>query len=111
MRRRLERLRRGGLTCACFSVFSASRDTQDLQWSDERFATATLLLIRGASIEVASLMASSLILTKGNPEVRERILREAARQGFADRSANGSLAPWAPPYTAGVVRGKRMPAL
>ena len=88
----------------CFSVFSRNRDEHDLPWSDERIVTATILMIWGAYIEVAALMASTLIHIRGQADVRERILREAARQGLADRTASGSLAPWTLPYTAGVVR-------
>jgi cytochrome P450 len=104
MRQRLERFRRGALTSTCFSVFSSNRDERDLPWSEERIATATILMIWGAYIEVASLMAHSLILSEGRPEVREHILAEAARQGLADRSASGTLAQWDLPYTGGVVR-------
>jgi cytochrome P450 len=104
MRQRLERFRRQELSSACFSVFTTNRDERDLPWSDERIATATLLLIWGAYIEVASLMAHSLILSERQTEVRERILSEAAQQGLTDRSASGTLAQWDLPYTAGVVR-------
>jgi cytochrome P450 len=104
MRRRLERFRRGELSSPCFTVFSSNRDEQDLPWSEERIATATVLMIWGAYIEVASLMAHSLILSEGKPEVRERILAEATHWRLADRSASGTLAQWDLPYTAGVVR-------
>ena len=104
MTQRLERFRQGELMSACFSLFASNRDEQDLPWSDERIATATILLIWGAYIEVASLMASALILSENKPDVRERILLEAAQQGLADRSAIGTLAQWALPYTQGVVR-------
>ena len=104
MKQRLERFRKGELTSVCFSLFSANHDEQDRPWSDERIATATILLIWGAYIEVASLMASTLILSERKTEVRERILREATQQGLTDRSAIGTLEQWTLPYTAGVVR-------
>ncbi|MEB3335389.1 MAG: cytochrome P450 [Cyanobacteriota bacterium] len=104
MGKRLERFQRGDLPSACFTVFSANRDERDQPWSEERIATATILLIWGAYIEVASLMAHTLILSEGNEEVREHILAEAARRGLGERSASGTLAQWDLPYTAGVVR-------
>jgi cytochrome P450 len=104
MQQRLEHFRQGELASACFSLFSSNRDEQDLPWRDERIATATILLIWGAYIEVASLMASTLILSESKPEVRERILLEAAQQDLDDRSAIGTLAQWTLPYTEGVVR-------
>lgn len=104
MAQRLERFRKGELTSACFALFSSNRDERDRPWSDERIATATILLIWGAYIEVASLMASTLILSESKPDVREQILREATQQGLADRSAIGTLAQWTLPYSAGVVR-------
>jgi cytochrome P450 len=104
MQQRLERFRQGELLSTCFALFGSNRDEQDLPWSDERIATATILLIWGAYIEVAALMASSLILSEGNTAVRERILHEAAQQGLADRSSIGTLGQWALPYTDGVVR-------
>jgi cytochrome P450 len=104
MGRRLERFRRGELTSACFTVFSSNHDEQDLPWSEERIATATILMIWGAYIEVASLMAHTLILSEDKTEVRERILAEATRNQLTDRSAVGPLAQWDLPYTAGVVR-------
>jgi cytochrome P450 len=104
MKQRLERFRKGELKSACFSLFSTNHDEQDRPWSDERIATATILLIWGAYIEVASLMASTLILSESKTEVRDQILREATEQGLADRSAIGTLAQWTLPYTEGVVR-------
>ncbi|MFZ9552225.1 MAG: cytochrome P450 [Hylemonella sp.] len=104
MMRRLERFRQGELTSACFNLFASNRDEKNLPWSDERIVTATILLIWGAYIEVASLMASTLILSEGKPDVRERILLEAGQQGLADRSAIGTLPQWTLPYTQGVVR-------
>ncbi|MFN9646120.1 MAG: cytochrome P450 [Cyanobacteriota bacterium] len=104
MRRRLERFQRGELTSACFAVFAANRAERDLPWSAERIATATILMIWGAYIEVASLMAHALLLSEGKPEVRERILAEASQRGLADRASGGTLAQWDLPYAAGVVR-------
>lgn len=104
MGKRLERFRRGELASACFSVFVSNKDERDLPWCDERITTATILMIWGAYIEVASLMAHTLILSEGQPEVRERILAEAAQRGLTDRAAFGTLARWDLPYTAGVVR-------
>ena len=104
MLQRLERFRAGDLPSSCFGLFSATRDEQDRPWSDERIATATVLLIWGAYIEVASLLASTLIQSQHKAAVRDRILQEATEAGLSDRSAVGSLAQWTLPYTQGVVR-------
>ena len=104
MAQRLQRVRQGNLRSTCLPLLLSNRDEQDRLWSDERVATATILLIWGAYIEVASLMASTLIQSEGRGDVRERILQEAAAAGLADRSVVGTLADWTLPYTQGVVR-------
>ena len=81
MTQRLARFRSGALQGSAFTVFSTNRDETGQLWSDERIATATVLLIWGAYIEVASLMSCNLILWE-RPEVRQRILSEAQRQAW-----------------------------
>ena len=104
MQQRLERFRRGELQGSCLAVFSANRDEQDQPWSDERIVTATILLIWGAYIEVAALLASSLILSRDQPQVRERILAEARQHPLQSSTAETSLQAWDLPYTQGVLR-------
>ena len=104
MAERLARFRRGELSSTCFSLFSSNTDEQGLPWSDERITTATILLIWGAYIEVAALMASTLILSENKADVREQILHEAAQHGLSNRSTIGTLEQWTLPYTQGVVR-------
>ena len=55
-------------------------------------------------IEVASLMSCSLILCQERPEVRQRILTEAERQGLDGQDLPGALDAWDLPYVQGVLR-------
>ena len=104
MAQRLARFRSGALQGNAFAVFSTNRDETGQPWSDERIVTATVLLIWGAYVEVASLMSCSLILCQERPEVRERILSEAQRQGLNDPGLPGALEAWDLPYVQGVLR-------
>ena len=109
MTQRLARFRSGALQGSAFTVFSTNRDETGQLWSDERIATATVLLIWGAYIEVASLMSCSLILCQERPEVRQRILTEAQRQGLDDSDLPGALKAWDLPYAQGVLRESLRP--
>ncbi len=104
MGKRLERFRNGDLHSHAFAVFSTNRDETGELWSDQRIATATVLMIWGAYVEVASLMSCSLILCEDRPDVREQIITVAGQHGLADRNRVGSLEDWALPYVQGVVR-------
>lgn len=104
MGKRLQRFRSGAVQGNAFAVFSTNRDETGELWSDERIATATVLMIWGAYIEVASLMSCSLILCATRPEVREQIITVASQQGLGDRDRVGSLEDWTLPYVQGVVR-------
>ena len=101
MTQRLARFRSGALQGSAFAVFSRNRDETGQLWSDERIVTATVLLIWGAYIEVASLMSCSLILCQERPEVRQRILTEADLDG---QDLPGALDAWDLPYVQGVLR-------
>ena len=104
MQQRLDRFRRGELNATAFRVFSNNHDETGQPWSDERIATATVLLIWGAFIEVASLMSCCLILCAKQPGVREEILEEARQNHLDDRAWPGTLESWNLPYTQGVLR-------
>ena len=104
MTQRLVRFRRGELHGNALEVFSTNHDENGEPWSDERIATATVLLIWGAYIEVASLMSTSLILCSDKASVRERILEEASRQQLGDRDRHGTVEDWTLPYVQGVLR-------
>lgn len=104
MRSRLERFRQGKIDGACFKIFSDNLDEDNQPWSSERIATATVLMVWGAYIEVAALMSSCLILCKKNPLVRDRILNEAFENQLGDRDTSGSLSDWDLPYAEGVLR-------
>jgi cytochrome P450 len=104
MRRRLERHRRGELDGACFRIFTENLDEHGRPWSDERIATATMLMVWGAYIEVASLMASCLIQTRQRPDVRDRILKEAAIHNLENPVSSSHLAAWDLPFVQGVLR-------
>ena len=104
MQVRLEKHRRGELQGACFRLFSENHDENGQPWSDERIATATVLMVWGAYIEVASLMASCLIQTRHDPGVRDRILQEAVDHNLEDRAASSHLAAWDLPFVGGVLR-------
>jgi cytochrome P450 len=104
MRRRLERHRRGELDGACFRIFTENLDEHGRPWSDERIATATMLMVWGAYIEVASLMASCLIQTRQRPDVRDRILKEARNHNLESPDTPAHLAAWDLPFVQGVLR-------
>ena len=104
MHGRLEKHRRGELDGACFRIFSDNLDEHGQPWSDERIATATVLMVWGAYIEVASLMASCLIQTRQRPDVRDRILKEAAIHNLEKPASSSHLAAWDLPFVQGVLR-------
>jgi len=104
MLRRLERFRRGELTGHAFTVFSTNHDETGQPWSDERIVTATVLMIWGAFIEVASLISNCLILCADKPEIRQTVLEEASRENLDDRNWPGTIDAWRLPYTQGVLR-------
>ena len=104
MHGRLEKHRRGELDGACFRIFTDNLDEHGQPWSDERIATATVLMVWGAYIEVASLMASCLIQTRQRPDVRDRILKEAAIHNLENPASSSHLAAWDLPFVQGVLR-------
>jgi len=104
MLQRLARFRSGELNGNAFRVFSGNHDETGEPWSDQRIATATVLLIWGAFIEVASLMSCSLILCANHSGVRERILEEANQHNLHNRDWSGTLESWTLPYVQGVLR-------
>ena len=104
MHGRLEKHRRGELDGACFRIFTDNLDEHGQPWSDERIATATVLMVWGAYIEVASLMASCLIQTRQRPDVRDRILKEAAIHNLEKPASSSHLAAWDLPFVQGVLR-------
>jgi cytochrome P450 len=104
MQVRLAKHRRGELNGTCFSIFIDNLDEQGQPWSDERIATATVLMVWGAYIEVASLMASCLIQTRQRLDVRERILKEAFDHNLEQQATSGDLAAWDLPFVQGVLR-------
>ena len=104
MQVRLAKHRRGELNGTCFSIFIDNLDEQGQPWSDERIATATVLMVWGAYIEVASLMASCLIQTRQRLDVRERILKEAFSHNLEQQATSGDLAAWDLPFVQGVLR-------
>ena len=104
MKVRLGQHRRGELEGACFRIFSNNLDEHQQPWTDERIATATVLMVWGAYIEVASLMASCLIQTRHRLDVRERVLKEAIDHKLASPETSGTLAAWDLPFVQGVLR-------
>ena len=104
MRERLSKYKGGSSKASCFDVFRQNRDENNAPWSDERIATATILLIWGAYIEVASLMVNSLILTEGKQDVRAKILEEAKGLDLLKQGEEHPLKAWDLPYTQGVLR-------
>lgn len=104
MQQRLARDRRGELNGTAFKVFSNNHDETGEPWSDERIVTATVLMIWGAFIEVASLMSCCLILCAKQPGVRAEILDEARQHHLDHRDWPGTLEAWDLPYTQGVLR-------
>ncbi len=104
MQVRLAKFRRGELNGACFRIFTENIDEHGEPWSDERIATATVLMVWGAYIEVASLMASCLIQTRHRLDVRDRILKEAGERNLQSQAMSGNLAAWELPFVQGVLR-------
>ncbi len=104
MQVRLAKYRGGELNGACFRIFTKNFDENGVPWSDERIATATVLMVWGAYIEVASLMASCLIQTRHRHDVRDRILKEAGERNLENQSISGNLAAWELPFVQGVLR-------
>ena len=104
MQVRLAKHRRGELNGACFSIFTDNLDEHGQPWSDERIATATVLMVWGAYIEVASLMASCLIQTRQRLDVRGRILKEALDHNLENQDNSGHLTAWDLPFVQGVLR-------
>jgi cytochrome P450 len=104
MQVRLAKHRRRELNGTCFSIFIDNLDEKGQPWSDERIATATVLMVWGAYIEVASLMASCLIQTRQRLDVRERILKEAFDHNLEQQATSGDLAAWDLPFVQGVLR-------
>ena len=104
MQVRLGKYRRGELDGACFRIFTDNLDEHGQPWSDERIATATVLMVWGAYIEVASLMASCLIQTKHRLDVRDQVLKEARNHNLESPETPGNLAAWDLPFVQGVLR-------
>jgi cytochrome P450 len=104
MQVRLGKYRRGELDGACFRIFTDNLDENGQPWSDERIATATVLMVWGAYIEVASLMASCLIQTRHRLDVRDRLLQEAMDHNLESPDTPGHLAAWDLPFVQGVLR-------
>lgn len=104
MQVRLGKYRRGELDGACFRIFTDNLDEHGQPWSDERIATATVLMVWGAYIEVASLMASCLIQTKHRLDVRDQVLQEARNHNLESPETPGHLAAWDLPFVQGVLR-------
>ena len=104
MAARLQRFRSGSLSAACFQQFSATRDEHGESWSDERIITATILLIWGAYIEVAALMANALTMLTGRSDLRATILSEAETAGLLHLDPEHSQAVWKLPTAEGVLR-------
>ncbi len=104
MQARLAKHRRGELNGACFRIFKDNLDEHGQRWSDERIATATMLMVWGAYIEVASLMASCLIQTRHRLDVRGRILKEAVDRNLECQDFSGNLSAWDLPFVQGVLR-------
>ena len=98
MQLRLAKHRSGELNGACFRIFTDNLDEHGQPWSDERIATATVLMLWGAYVEVASLMASCLIQTRHRLDVRGRILMEAVDRNLENQSSSGNLAAWDLPF-------------
>ena len=101
---RLARFRKGELNGSAFKLFTSNLDETGKPWSDQRIATATVLLIWGAFIEVASLMCGCLILCANQADVRKQILAEANQHNLHDRDWPGNVEAWSLPYAQGVLR-------
>ena len=101
---RLAKHRRGELNGACFKIFTDNLDEHGQPWSDKRIATATVLMVWGAYIEVASLMASCLIQTRHHLDLRARILNEASDHNLENQAISGHLTSWDLPFVHGVLR-------
>jgi cytochrome P450 len=120
MAARLNRARAEGLDSPKYATLrrlTASVEADGTPWSDERVATALVLFVWGAYVEVAALSANAVVALGRRPDLIEDVRLEVARAAQATADSAGAAVPaegetaagaeweqWNLPLTNGVLR-------